>query len=107
MGLDSDDRLPEGISFRDAYSAVRTWYQSNLEQLKADERSESHAKAASAYIESLAPPAEASEVEMKDCLRRVLCRDLEFGYHESDGAYKMAAYAHAAFKTADEDPFAA
>ena len=42
---------------------------------------------------------------MTDTLRRVLSRDLEWAYHESDGAYKMAAYAFAGLETAGEEPF--
>jgi hypothetical protein len=38
---------------------------------------------------------------MRDCLRRVL----GWGYRCSDGRYKMAAYAHAAFETTGEDLF--
>jgi hypothetical protein len=43
---------------------------------------------------------------MEDTLRRVLSRDLEWAYHESDGRFKMAAYAHAAFETVGVNPFA-
>jgi hypothetical protein len=42
---------------------------------------------------------------MLDALRRVIYRDLEWAYHESDGKYKMGDYAHAAFETEKTNPF--
>jgi len=105
VGLDPNDSLPEGISFKDAYAAVRAWYQANVDDLAADERRGSYAEGARQFILSRPAPEDASEAEMKDVLRRVLSRDLEFAYHDSDGNYKMAAYAHAAFDAAGENPF--
>ena len=35
MGLDSTDRLPFGISLKEAYKKIRTWYKSNKSQLKS------------------------------------------------------------------------
>jgi hypothetical protein len=50
------------------------------------------------------PPERATREEMIDALRRVIYRDLEWAYHESDGKYKMAAYAQAAFDTEGISP---
>lgn len=102
MGLDTEDRLPVGISLEDAYAAVRKWYQANTDRLMSDERLGSHAAASKPYVDSLPPPDRASPDEMRDCLTRVIARDLEWGYHESDGSYKMAAYAHAVLDASDE-----
>lgn len=106
MTLDTDDQLPEGISLKDAYAAVRAWYQANVDRLATEGQHGSYPAAAKAYVESLPAPDDASESVMRDCLREVLSGELEFGYHDSDGKYKMAAYAHAAFDAACEDPFA-
>jgi hypothetical protein len=101
MGLEPEDPLPDGISLRDAYAAVRSWYQANVDQ--ADEQVARYAAAAKPYIEALPSADAASEDQMKDCLRRVIASDLEWGYHSSDGSYKMAAYAFAAFDTVGEN----
>ena len=106
MALDTDDQLPEGISFKDAYAAVRAWYQANVDRLAAEGQRGPYPAAAKAYVESLPAPDDASESVMRNCLREVLCGELEFGYHDSDGKYKMAAYAHAAFDAVGKDPFA-
>jgi hypothetical protein len=105
MGLDSTDPLPDGISIKDAYAAIRTWYQANVDVCASDPQRGQYAAESKAYVESLPPPDQATQEEMEDLLRRVLSRDLEWAYHQSDGRYKMAAYAHAAFQTAGVNPF--
>jgi hypothetical protein len=102
-----DLELPVDISFEDAYAAIRSWCQANIDLYCLDPERGEHAAESKGYIESLPPPDRASQGEMEDTLRRVLCRDLEWTYHESDGRFKMAAYAHRAFMTAGADPFAA
>jgi hypothetical protein len=105
LGLYEDDLQPAGISFEDAYGAIRAWYQGHVDGAAQDPQRGHHAVASKAYIESLAPPDQASRGDIEDTLRRVLSADLEWGYHESDGQYKMAAYAHAAFDAAGVNPF--
>jgi hypothetical protein len=105
LGLHPSDPKPDGISFEDAYAAVRTWYQANTERLAADPERGKHAMPCKAYVESLPPPDRATQDEIEDTLRRVLSQDLEWGYHESDRSFKMAAYAFAAFETAGVNPF--
>ena len=109
MGLDSSDPLPDGISYKDAYTAIRTWYQANVDRYAMDPidpQKGQYAADSKAYVESLPAPPQATLDQIKDTLSRVLAKDLEWGYHESDGRFKMAAYAHAAFEAAGEDPFA-
>lgn len=36
MGLDSSDPLPGGISYEDAYAAIRSWYQANVDRYAMD-----------------------------------------------------------------------
>jgi hypothetical protein len=105
MGLDSSDSRPDGIAFGDAYTAIRSWYRANVGRFQADQKKGRYAMAAKKYIESMPEPASASRENMLDAFRRVLSGDLEWAYHESDGHYKMAAYAHAACEAAGVDPF--
>jgi hypothetical protein len=104
VALEPEDPRPSGISVDDAYAVVRSWYQGNVEPL-SNEGIAHYAAAAKPYVESLPPPGAATAEEMKDCLREVISNDLEWGYQCSDGRYKMASYAFAAFETAGEDPF--
>jgi hypothetical protein len=96
MGLGADDPRPEGITLEDAYAAVRTWLQANIDRLSNDPIKGANAVAAKPYIESLRPPTEVTRDEMRGVLQQVMTGRLEWAYHESDGRYKMAAYASAA-----------
>jgi hypothetical protein len=104
VGLNPDDARPEGISFRDAYAAVRTWLQANVDRFAQDPQRGTNASETKPYIESLPPPEDATETEMQDALRRIIHSDLEWAYHEDDGSFKMAAYAWGAFDAAGVDP---
>lgn len=106
MGLGSSDLLPDGISYKDAYAAIRTWYQANVDRYAMNPQRGRYAAESRAYIESCPTPDQATLDDIKKTLRQVLAGGLEWGYHESDGRFKMAAYAQAAFKAAGEDPFA-
>src|SRR5437773_12140817 len=90
MGLDSTDPRPQGISARDAYAAIWTWYQANFGR---DKRHDKYAIESKAYVQSMPKPDIASEKDMFDAFRQVLSGKLEWAYHASDGKYKMAAYA--------------
>ena len=105
VGLNENDARPEGISVRDAYAAVRVWYQGNVDRFAEDPRRGRYAAEAKAYIQALPAPDEATLAQMQNTLRRVLSSDIEWGYHETDGQYKMAAYAFAAFEAAGVEPF--
>ena len=106
MGLDPSDPLPDRISCEDAYAAIRTWYQANVDRYAMDLQKAQHVVASKSYVESLPMPDQATPDDIKNTLRQVLVGDLEWGYHESDGRFKMAAYAQAAFEAAGADPFA-
>jgi hypothetical protein len=105
MGLNSSDALPTDISFEDAYAAIRSWYQANVDRFASDPERGHFPARSKAYIESLPSPSEAAPSVIRQVLRHVIAGDLEWGYHESDGQFKMAAYAHAAFDAAGVDPF--
>ncbi len=104
MGLEPDDQLPDGISLSDAYAAIRAWYQSNVDRFAADPDRGRYPEASKGYIASMPAPEDATLEQMVDAFRRVIAADLEWAYHESDGRYKMAAYATAACEAAGIDP---
>ena len=106
MSLDSSDLLPDGISYEDAYAAIRTWYQANVDRYAMDPQRGRYAAESKSYIESLPAPDQATLDDIKTTLHHVLADGLEWGYHESDGRFKMAAYAQAAFEAAGTNPFA-
>jgi hypothetical protein len=95
MGLDTNDPKPTGIALRDAYDKIRSWYQSN-----AHTKDSPHAQPANQFIQALPPANQLSDLEIRTVLSEVILGQLEWGYHESDGQYKMAAYAHAALDAA-------
>lgn len=105
MGPGSKNPRPEGISVRDAYRAIRSWYQANISRFGSDPEKGPHAEASKAYVASMPPPGKATHEEMLDALSRVIFKDLEWAYHESDGKHEMADYAHAAFATEGTSPF--
>jgi len=101
----SDDALPVGISPIDAYRAIRAWYQANTDRIALDPDRGGPAAAAKPYVDGMPAAEVATNEQMTDAFRRVLTRDLEWAYHDSDGSYKMAAYAQAACETAGIRPF--
>src|SRR5438309_12027973 len=98
MSAASEDPRLATMSSRDAYATIRAWYQANVEMCAADPQLRPHALASKGYVESLPPPEQATQAGIEDTLRRVLSGDREWGYHKSDGDFKMAAYAHAGFE---------
>jgi len=100
MGLSKDDARPVGMAPRDAYAAIRAWYRANIDRLAADPDRGAIAKAAMDYIASMPAPDSATPDQLADACRRVISGNLEFAYHDSDGRYKMAAYAFAALDAA-------
>jgi hypothetical protein len=94
MALDSKDPIPTGISAADAYAKLRTWYQAHVGTVEA--RQDDYGKKSAAYIRAM--KAAPSATEMQDAFKQVLTGLLEWAYHESDGRYKMAAYATAGSK---------
>ena len=53
MGLNADDPRPNGIALDDAYAAIRSWYQVNIDRVAADPARGTHAKAAKSYVASM------------------------------------------------------
>ena len=96
MGLDPGDPTPTGISYFDAYTAIRKWYQANVQQVES--KSDKYSARSASLIKALPGDGSLSELEVRAVLGEVIHGSLEWAYHKSDGRYKMAAYAHAAFK---------
>lgn len=95
MGLDQNDPKPLGIALRDAYEKIRAWHQARIHS-----EVNPHAQRAAPFIRALGPGDQLSDLEIRTVLSEVILGQLEWAYHESDGEYKMAAYAHAALDAA-------
>ncbi len=106
MGLSATDARPEPLSLRDAYGKVRDWYRANAatiaqEQPAAGQPDFRPAAAKCLPLVGVLPDVHhATELEMHAVFSEVIMGRLEWAYHKSDGAYKMAAYAHTALDTA-------
>lgn len=99
MGLDKSDQLPQNITLSDAYQSVRKWYQTNIKEI--ERKGGDYATRSVSLIRAL--PDAASDLETRAVLGEVIYGNLEWAYHQSDGKYKMAAYAHAALKSTGHD----
>ncbi|GBC83081.1 hypothetical protein HRbin10_02221 [bacterium HR10] len=108
MGLAPDGPEPTQITIREAYTKIRQWYQANAARFIESPPEEvevagitivrdfgAHAKACLDLVENLPEEKELSGIEIRAVLAEVIAGKLEWAYHQSDGAYKMAAYAHA------------
>jgi len=92
MILTVRDAKPEGITFVDAYAAIRSWFSYNA-HLPA-------AASSRGLIAVLPPSGQVSPVECKAVFAEVILGGLEWGYNQSDGRFSMAAYAWAALEAA-------
>ncbi|HKZ78456.1 MAG TPA: hypothetical protein VI750_05925 [Pyrinomonadaceae bacterium] len=98
MGLSDDDPQPTSISLRDAYAKIRVWYRANKSRCRVQDGD--YVQRSFALIDKLPGSEALSELELRAVLGEVIYGNLEWGYHESDGKFKIAAYAHAALKQA-------
>lgn len=98
MGLSPNDLKPAGISLEDAYSEIRKWYQSNI--TTALKRGDNYGKNSAELIKRLPPVRTMTKLELKAIMGEVIYGYFEWGYHSSNGKFKMAAYAHAALEAA-------
>jgi hypothetical protein len=100
MGLSSSDRVPEGISLEQAYYSVRNWC--DLTYGRFAGREDNYGKASFELVKMMLATPKPSPLEMRAVLAEVILGYLELLYHESNGCYKMAAYAHEAFVSIDK-----
>ena len=98
MGLKSSDARPLGVDLREGYTKIKRWYQANVDMAPFGE----YGTQSRALISDLKATNELSEDELKTVLWEVIAGLLEWGYHGSDGKYKMGAYAHVAVASSDE-----
>jgi hypothetical protein len=124
MGLDLTDTVPNDLTLSQAYESIRRWYSQSIRLLwKQKEISDEDVRAmvllgvydriratgeesrtkSEALILALAPADQLSELEIRAVLGEVIYGNLEWAYHQSDGQYKMAAYAKGALATAGLD----
>jgi hypothetical protein len=100
MGLDPTDPKPEAITLAQAYESIRKWYTQNLPQLQKRPSGEDHANKSGNLIRALPPASKLNDIEVRAVLGEVIYGNLEWGYHQTDGHYKMAAYALGALEAA-------
>lgn len=113
MALDPKDPKPAQITIREAYARIRQWYRANapkfshrpVEEIEAAGSKIArdfsvHAKASLDLVDNLPDQSELSDLEIRAVLAEVIAGKLEWAYHQSDGHYKMGAYAHAALEQA-------
>jgi hypothetical protein len=113
MGLDPKDPKPTQITIREAYTKIRQWYRVNVPkfldrpareietgEFKIVRDFSASAKACFDLVDNLPDQSELSDIEIRAVLVEVISGKLEWAYHQSDGDYKMAAYAHAALEQA-------
>ena len=93
MGLSDSDPRPYAATPSDAYDAIRSWYRSNLDKFARDSVHAGHVAECRSYVAALPPSRKATDEEIAELFHQVLMGTLEWAYHESDGRYKMAAYA--------------
>lgn len=98
MGLNHDDKIPP-VTALEAYVQIVAWYRS-IAAFQRLQRFDDPAPN-KALINALPAPDIVSRVELKAIFREVISGKMEFGYHEHDGQFKMAAYAFAGLKEFD------
>ena len=94
MALNPGDARPTGLPERERYRRIWAWYRANASRL-AGHSNNDYAKRSAEYIQGLPDPDSASAAQIADAFKQVQAGVLEWAYHESDGQYKMAAYAGA------------
>lgn len=96
MALNLEDQRPTGLSIQERYRRIRSWYQANASTFAAQPGDRwKHARLSVDYIRDLPSPDAASPSQIEAVFKEVKAGRLEWAYHESDGQYKMAAYAGA------------
>jgi hypothetical protein len=100
MALESTDPRPVGISLSDAYTAIRDWYQKHSDVNRHSERpcDPSYCRGSTALIKALPPAENLPDLEKRAVLREIYFglrghSYLQWGFHKSDGQFKMGAYA--------------
>ena len=100
MGLSQTDKKPRAISLAQAYEHIVRWYSENLSLLRQRTADGEYAGKSDALIKALPPASGLTDLEIRAVLGEVIYGNLEWAYHETDGQYKMAAYAHGALEAA-------
>ena len=88
---------PDGISFADAYAAIRGWCLTHADHYKDAPGMSARSMA---LIAALPEVEDASEVEMKAVFGEIIAGNLLWAYKKSDGLHRMAGYAHGALEGA-------
>ena len=104
MALAPTDPRPVGISLSDAYTAIRDWYQKHSDVNRHSERpcDPNYCRGSTALIKALPPAENLTDLEKRAVLREIYLAlrghsYLQWGFHKSDGKFKMGAYADGKF----------
>lgn len=100
MGLLRQDEMPLGIEPKEAYKFIKSWYSSNISLLRRKLGESDYARKSEELVRALPPASKISKVEILAICLEVTRGYLEWAFHETDGNYKMAAYACATIETA-------
>ncbi|MDR2822690.1 MAG: leucine-rich repeat domain-containing protein, partial [Acholeplasmatales bacterium] len=94
MSLSKYNKIPKGITIKEAYGKIRNYYQQLVNSPDKpkwlDQKTED-------YISSLSEPAKVSNKEIRNLFREVLSGCLESGYNYDDGDYAICTYAKAVY----------
>jgi hypothetical protein len=103
-GLDDTDlslfHPDKPFSNKKAYAAIRAWYQSHERELeRLAPRKDDYAARSKRLIDALPPLNRVNDLEIRAVFNEVLMGLLEWGFHDSDGKYKMSEYAKLALRS--------
>jgi hypothetical protein len=98
MALSHGDDLPRSITLAEAYMKIRGWYREHADSITVQD--EDYRQRSQALIRALPTARTLTELEIRAVLEEVISGLLEWAYHQSDGDFKMAAYATKALESA-------
>lgn len=97
MALDSNDKLPVGISLKEAYVLINLWLKSNIDLANAS--GDEYGRRSKELIKYMPHVSSITELEIRAIFGEVICGNLEWAYHKDNGYFKIAAYVLAALET--------
>ena len=86
----------DGVSIRDAYDTIRTWYQQNIDTPL--EVGDTYRQASRPFVCALPAASALSDVEIVAVFREVIAGRLEWA-HGAEGGVRMVEHTRAALKT--------
>lgn len=94
MNNPTDNPKWDHAHLREAYRAVRDWYQKHTEQVVLPNEGDQYRQASVPFVRALPPPSAMSELEIIAVFREVCLRHLEWAYGAGHGGPEMAKSVH-------------